>query len=119
MHIYERKFPGNIFVAVSGTRSDGHDFIRDAVAGGCTAVVCENLPGKTEKDICYVQVENSEYALGVICSNYFGQPSKNLKLIGITGTNGKTTIATLLYRIFTKLGYRAGLISTIEVMISG
>ena len=109
---------GNIFVAVRGTRVDGHDFIHDAIAGGCTAVVCETLPDKREKEICYIRVESAGYALGVICSNFFDQPSKKLKLIGVTGTNGKTTVATLLYRIATRLGYRSGLISTIEVLIS-
>ncbi|MBL7113729.1 MAG: UDP-N-acetylmuramoyl-L-alanyl-D-glutamate--2,6-diaminopimelate ligase [Bacteroidales bacterium] len=110
---------GNIFIAVKGTRVDGHDFIQDAISKGCTAIVCETLPGKTAQEICYIRVEDAGYALGLICSNYFDQPSGKLKLIGITGTNGKTTIATLLYRLVTKLGCRAGLISTIEVLISG
>ncbi len=109
---------GNVFIAVKGTRADGHDFIRDAISKGCTAIVCETLPEKTVPDICYIQVKNAGFALGIICSNYFGQPSGKIKLIGITGTNGKTTIATLLYRLITKLGYRAGLISTIEVLIN-
>lgn len=110
---------GNIFIAVKGTRVDGHDFIQDAISKGCTAIVCETLPEKTAQEICYIRVEDAGYALGLICSNYFDQPSGKLKLIGITGTNGKTTIATLLYRLVTKLGCRAGLISTIEVLISG
>ena len=109
---------GNIFVAVPGSRVDGHDFIHDALARGCTAVVCEILPEIQQEDTCMIQVENAGYALGVICSNFYGQPSKNLKLIGITGTNGKTTIATLLYRLAIRMGHRAGLISTIEVLIN-
>lgn len=106
--------PGFLFIAVKGTLSDGHDFINKAVESGARAVVCEHLPGNVEDNVTYVTVKNSAHALGVITSNFFGNPSARIKLVGITGTNGKTTTATLLHKLFTSLGYKAGLISTVE-----
>jgi UDP-N-acetylmuramoyl-L-alanyl-D-glutamate--2,6-diaminopimelate ligase len=105
--------PGSLFVAVLGTKSDGHDFINAAVASGASAIVCEVLPEKQDKKICWIKTNDSARALGVISSEFFGNPSFSLKLAGVTGTNGKTTIATLLYRMFTRLGYKCGLFSTV------
>jgi UDP-N-acetylmuramoyl-L-alanyl-D-glutamate--2,6-diaminopimelate ligase len=102
-----------LFVAIKGTRVDGHDFISDAVKKGAVAIICECLPQKFEDNIIYVKVENTSLVLGFICSTFFDNPSSRLKLIGITGTNGKTTIATLLYKMFMDLGYKVGLLSTI------
>lgn len=104
----------SLFVATKGTQVDGHNYISKAVSSGASAIVCEELPEEINPAVSYVQVENSQKALGLISSNWFNNPSKLLKLVGVTGTNGKTTIATLLHQLFTDLGYEAGLISTIE-----
>jgi len=104
---------GSLFVAVKGTKTDGHNFITDAAKSGALAVICEKLPGSCDKNVCWIQVASSARALGQASSNYYGRPSSDLKLIGVTGTNGKTTIATLLYRMFSGLGYKCGLFSTI------
>ena len=108
---------GTMFFAVKGTQVDGHDYIDKAVENGAAAVVCEKLPKAMADAVTYIQVENSAYALGVGASNFFGNPSEKLRLVGVTGTNGKTTIATLLYRLFTDAGYPSGLLSTIENII--
>jgi UDP-N-acetylmuramoyl-L-alanyl-D-glutamate--2,6-diaminopimelate ligase len=102
-----------LFIAVRGTHVDAHKFIPDAIKKGAVAVICETFPVLTEKNITYIKVHNSGNALGLVCSNFFDNPSTKLKLIGITGTNGKTTIATLLCNLFIEMGYKAGLISTI------
>lgn len=104
----------DLFVAVKGTIIDSHEFIDDAIKGGAVAIVCENIPEQTKKNTTYIKVKDSKNALGHICSNYFENPSAKLKLTGVTGTNGKTTIVSLLYKLFTKLGYPCGLLSTIE-----
>ena len=109
---------GSLFFAVRGTQVDGHDYIDKAVAQGAKAIVCEKLPKTRDEGVTYVQVDNSAYVLGMAASNFFGNPSKKLKLVGVTGTNGKTTIATLLYRLFTDAGYACGLLSTIENIVS-
>lgn len=106
--------PGSMFVAINGMHTDGHMYIDDVVAIGVAAVLCERLPATTRDEVTYIQVEDAAFALGVSASNYFGNPSKKLRLVGITGTNGKTTIATLLYKLFTKLGYQVGLLSTVQ-----
>lgn len=105
---------GSLFIAVRGSGVDGHDYINKAVEKGAVAVVCEEMPFPKNEDVVYVQVENSAAASGYIASNFFERPSQKLKLVGVTGTNGKTTIATLLYKLFTRLGYTCGLISTVE-----
>ncbi len=105
---------GSLFVAVKGTKVDGHDFIENAIRSGASAIICETLPGTLEKGTTYLQVPDSAEVLGWAASNFHGRPSEKLKLIGITGTNGKTTTATLLHDLFLALGYKAGLISTIE-----
>jgi UDP-N-acetylmuramoyl-L-alanyl-D-glutamate--2,6-diaminopimelate ligase len=105
---------GFTFVAVKGTISDGHDYIQKAIELGATIVVCEKLPQTISENITYVAVKNSAVALGVIASNFYNNPSEKLKLTGVTGTNGKTTTVTLLYQLFSGLGYNAGMISTVE-----
>jgi UDP-N-acetylmuramoyl-L-alanyl-D-glutamate--2,6-diaminopimelate ligase len=104
---------GSLFVAVKGYSSDGHDFINSAIASGAVAVICEKLPEKPDTKICWIKTEDSARALGFAASNFFGNPSSSLKLVGVTGTNGKTTIATLLYKMFVRLGYKCGLFSTV------
>ncbi|HVG12256.1 MAG TPA: UDP-N-acetylmuramoyl-L-alanyl-D-glutamate--2,6-diaminopimelate ligase [Flavisolibacter sp.] len=110
---------GCVFIAVKGTSSDGHDFIQKAIESGAAAIVCENMPADVAPDLTYVRVANSAQAAGYIAHAFYKQPSTNLKLVGITGTNGKTTIATLLYKLFTGLGYVCGLVSTVENIIAG
>ena len=103
----------SLFVAVKGYKTDGHDFIESAVKAGAIAVICESIPDPPQKNICWIKTDDSAKALGLAASNYFGNPSYSLKLVGVTGTNGKTTIATLLYRMFLRLGYKCGLFSTV------
>ena len=110
---------GSLFVAVKGYKSDGHDFIDVAVASGASAVICEILPEIMDNKICWIKTNDSAKALGLAASNFFGNPSSSLKLIGVTGTNGKTTIATLLYNMFLRLGYKCGLFSTVCNYING
>ena len=104
---------GTLFVAQRGTKVDGHDYIDGAIEKGAVAVVCETMPKNCTKEVTYVQVANSSRALGLMAANFYGHPSEELSLIGITGTNGKTTTVTLLHHLFRMLGYNAGLISTI------
>jgi len=105
---------GTAFVAVKGVAADGHAFIEKAIEAGAAAIVCEQLPGTLKEGVVYLQVQNSSAAAAWMAHNLYGQPSEKLKLVGVTGTNGKTTIATLLYKLFTSLGYTCGLISTVE-----
>ncbi|MEZ4946383.1 MAG: UDP-N-acetylmuramoyl-L-alanyl-D-glutamate--2,6-diaminopimelate ligase [Cyclobacteriaceae bacterium] len=105
---------GFLFVAVKGTQSDGHEFIKVAIQKGATAIVCEKLPETLSTIITYVTVKDSAKALGTIAANFYGNPSAKLKLVGVTGTNGKTTVVTLLYKLFTSMGYSTGLLSTVE-----
>ncbi|MEO6488908.1 MAG: UDP-N-acetylmuramoyl-L-alanyl-D-glutamate--2,6-diaminopimelate ligase [Ferruginibacter sp.] len=105
---------GGCFIAISGTASNGHDYIDIAIENGASAIVCEKLPQLIRTGITYVEVENSAIACGYISHNFYGEPSSHLKIIGVTGTNGKTTIATLLFNLFTELGYKCGLISTVQ-----
>ncbi|GAA4520547.1 UDP-N-acetylmuramoyl-L-alanyl-D-glutamate--2,6-diaminopimelate ligase [Sphingobacterium thermophilum] len=105
---------GTLFVAVRGVHTDGHLFVGKAVEGKAVAVVVEELPEHTDDAVTYVQVSDSAYALGVLAANFYGNPSQELKLVGVTGTNGKTTVATLLYNLFRQLGYHVGLLSTVE-----
>ena len=109
----------SVFVAVKGTASDGHQFIAKAIEAGAIAVVCEKMPSNSLQGITYVQVASSADAAGVMAHNYYAHPSKQLKLVGVTGTNGKTTIATLLYKLFSCLGYKCGLVSTVENIVAG
>jgi UDP-N-acetylmuramoyl-L-alanyl-D-glutamate--2,6-diaminopimelate ligase len=105
--------PGCLFVAVKGTKTDGHEYIPAVISAGAVAVICEELPGKPDQNICWIKTKDSAEALGIASSNFFGNPSARMKLVGVTGTNGKTTIATLLYRMFIRLGFKCGLFSTV------
>ncbi len=107
----------DVFVAIRGTQIDGHDYITKAVEAGAIAVICEKLPALIVNGVTYVEVGDSKKALAFMASNYYENPSKNLKLIGVTGTNGKTTITSLLYQLFKKAGYKVGLLSTVKVLI--
>lgn len=108
---------GDVFVAIVGTQSDGHDYIEKAISNGCSAVICEKLPSILKDGITYIEVENSNSALAVMASNFYEIPSANLRLIGVTGTNGKTTIASLLYQLFKSAGFKVGLLSTVTIMV--
>jgi UDP-N-acetylmuramoyl-L-alanyl-D-glutamate--2,6-diaminopimelate ligase len=107
----------DVFVAIKGQLVDGHDYIDIAIKNGASAVIVEQLPEKLENRITYIQVHNSNSALAIMASNYYGSPSENLKLVGVTGTNGKTTIASLLYTLFKKAGYKVGLLSTVKILV--
>jgi len=108
---------GSLFVAIGGTQVDGHNFIEKAIELGATAILCEHLPEVLHENTTYLQVENSARTMGLIAANFYGNPSKKLKLVGVTGTNGKTSSVTLLFRLFRKLGYRCGLLSTVQNQI--
>ena len=113
-----RKVSNNdVFVAIKGSLSDGHQFIDKAISLGAAVVVCEDLPATLLENITYVKVQNSNQALSYLAANYYNNPSQKLKLIGITGTNGKTTIASLLFQMFKKAGYKVGLLSTVKIMV--
>lgn len=120
VHFDSRKIEKNaLFIAQKGTQVDGHEFIEKSISAGATAVVCEHFPENLNPDVTYVKVENSSEAMGYIAANFYDNPSEKLKLIGITGTNGKTTTATLTYNLFESLGYAAVLISTIRILVDG
>ena len=108
---------GSCFIALKGSISDGHDYIEAAIANGAKAIVCEVLPAQLKEGVTYVEVENSASAAGYISHNFYNEPSLKIKLVGVTGTNGKTTIVTLLWKLFTGLGYKCGLISTVQNQI--
>lgn len=115
-----RKIENNtLFVAQSGTQVDGHNFIESAIESGATSIVCERKPENLNDSVTYIVVENSSIALGLIASNLYGNPSRELKLIGITGTNGKTTTATLTYNLLESLGFASVLVSTIRILVNG
>ena len=107
----------DVFVAIRGTISDGHDYIGKAISLGAVAIICETFPEDLTNGITYIQVKDSNKALAFMAANYFGNPSQNLKLVGITGTNGKTTIASLLFQLFKKAGFKVGLLSTVKIMV--
>jgi UDP-N-acetylmuramoyl-L-alanyl-D-glutamate--2,6-diaminopimelate ligase len=118
MDFDSRKIEANdVFVAIRGSISDGHDFIEKAILQGAVAVICDTFPEKIAKGITYVKVTDTNSALAFMAANYFGDPSQSLKLVGITGTNGKTTIASLLYQLFKKAGFKVGLLSTVKIMV--
>lgn len=115
LHIDSRKVTkGDVFVAIKGAAADGHQFVDSVAEKGAVAIVCEEMPSALKEGVTYVQVENSGAAAGFMAHNFYGQPSERVKLVGVTGTNGKTTIATLLYKLFTGLGYKCGLLSTVQ-----
>jgi UDP-N-acetylmuramoyl-L-alanyl-D-glutamate--2,6-diaminopimelate ligase len=108
---------GSVFAAIRGVQSDGHVFIDKAVSLGATAVVCEEMPATLSEGVTYLQVANTQEAVAYMAHQFYGEPSRRIKLVGVTGTNGKTTIATVLYKLFTQLGYECGLISTVQNQI--
>ncbi len=110
--------PGNCFIAVKGMQTDGHAFIDTAIANGADAIICEVLPEKIIEAVQYIMVENSAVAAGVMAHNFYGQLTEKIKLVGVTGTNGKTTIATLLFKLFSGLGCKCGLLSTVQNQIA-
>nr|WP_228519102.1 UDP-N-acetylmuramoyl-L-alanyl-D-glutamate--2,6-diaminopimelate ligase [Flavobacterium sp. LC2016-12] len=113
-----RKIEANdVFVAIRGSLSDGHDYIEKAIQLGATAVICDTLPENIEKGITYIKVKDTNTALAFMAANFFGNPSEKLKLVGVTGTNGKTTIASLLFQLFQKAGFKVGLLSTVKIMV--
>lgn len=115
IHFDSRKVKqGDLFVAIPGTQVDGHDFIPTAIANGAACIVCEQLPSEQLDKVAYIQVANAPRALGIIAANYYENPSERLKLVAVTGTNGKTSTVTLLFQLFTEMGYRSGMISTVE-----
>lgn len=107
----------DVFVAIKGSVADGHKYINAAINQGAVAVICETLPEELMNGVTYVEVDSSSKALAIMASNYYEEPSANLKLVGVTGTNGKTTIATLLYQLFKNAGYKVGLLSTVKVLV--
>ncbi|WGH75160.1 UDP-N-acetylmuramoyl-L-alanyl-D-glutamate--2,6-diaminopimelate ligase [Tenacibaculum tangerinum] len=108
---------GDIFVAQKGVTVDGHQFIAKAVSLGATAVICQEIPTDKKEGVTYIKVEDSNTALAIVAANYYENPSKRLQLVGVTGTNGKTTIASLLYQLIKKAGYKVGLLSTVKIMV--
>ena len=106
--------PGCVFVAIRGTQSDGHEYILQAIEKGAIAVICETLPERVTGEVDFLMVADATIALGIVAANFYDNPSTRLKLVGVTGTNGKTTIATLLYKLFREMGYKVGLLSTVE-----
>lgn len=108
---------GSLFIAVRGTITDGHTFIKTAIQQGAAAILCEEFPTEINPNVAYVQVQDSARAMGLVAANFFDYPSQKLKLVGVTGTNGKTSVATLLFRLFRSLGYRCGLLSTVQNQI--
>jgi len=118
IHFDSRKVEeGDFFIAQVGTQSDGHNFITKAIESGAKAILCERLPENIDSEVSYIKVENTSKALSTVAHNYYNCPSDHIKLVGVTGTNGKTTIASLLYELFTKLGYKVGLLSTVTNFI--
>ncbi|MBO3115749.1 UDP-N-acetylmuramoyl-L-alanyl-D-glutamate--2,6-diaminopimelate ligase [Winogradskyella sp. DF17] len=107
----------DVFVAISGVTMDGHQFIESAISSGAIVIICETLPQILKDGITYVEVSSANMALAYMASNYYEHPSKNLKLVGVTGTNGKTTVTSLLYQLFKKAGFKVGLLSTVKIMV--
>lgn len=106
-----------IFYAIKGTQVDGHNFISQVILSGCTVIVCEALPKNLEANVCYLKVENTSAAMAFMAAKFYDEPSKEIKLVGVTGTNGKTTVATLLFNLFRSFGYSVGLLSTVQNQI--
>ena len=108
----------DVFIAISGSLTDGHKYIENVIKAGAAVIVCEVLPKTLKEGVTYIEVANSNKALAYIAANYYTHPSENLKLIGVTGTNGKTTVSSLLYQLFKKAGYKVGLLSTVKIMVN-
>jgi UDP-N-acetylmuramoyl-L-alanyl-D-glutamate--2,6-diaminopimelate ligase len=107
-----------LFIAIKGTAVNGHQFIEKAIISGSVAIVCEELPTQLNDNVTYIKVKDTSYALGIIACNYYDNPSEKIKLVGVTGTNGKTTTVTLLFNLFKALGYNVGLLSTVQNKIN-
>ncbi len=115
LHIDSRKVEqGSVFIAVKGTQVDGHEYIEKAINQGAVVIVAETIPADKKDGLVYVQVKDSASAAGLLASAFYGNPTQHMKVVGVTGTNGKTTVCTLLYQLFEKLGYKCGLISTVQ-----
>ena len=110
---------GDMFIAMKGTQVDGHEYIAAAEENGAVAIVCENMPEKQNPEIAYIHLPDAQNVVGKLATTFYGNPTQKLKLVGVTGTNGKTTIATLLYQMFSKMGHRCGLLSTVCNYING
>lgn len=110
---------GDLFIAVNGTMADGHNYINKAVESGAVAVLCEVIPTDVSADVTYIKVKNTEQVVGQVATTFYGNPTEKLRLVGVTGTNGKTTIATVLYEMFRRMGHKAGLLSTVVNYIDG
>ncbi|MEO8820258.1 MAG: Mur ligase domain-containing protein, partial [Ginsengibacter sp.] len=108
---------GTCFIAVKGTITDGHEYIAKAITNGASVIVCETIPEKIDDKIRYVIVANSARAAAIMAHNFYGRVTEKISLVGVTGTNGKTTVATLLFKLFSSLGYKCGLISTVQNQI--
>jgi UDP-N-acetylmuramoyl-L-alanyl-D-glutamate--2,6-diaminopimelate ligase len=108
----------SLFIAVKGTLSDGHKYINETITKGAIAILCENFPKELNKSVTYIKVKDTTAALGIIAANFYDNPSESIKLVGVTGTNGKTTTVTLLFNLFKKLGYKVGLLSTVKNQIN-
>ena len=111
--------PGHLFVAIKGTQTDGHQYVAKAIEQGAVAILCEKMPDERDASVCYAQVESTEAVVGEVATTFCGNPTSKVKLVGVTGTNGKTTIATLLYNIYRQLGFKCGLLSTVCNYIEG
>ncbi|RED50177.1 UDP-N-acetylmuramoyl-L-alanyl-D-glutamate--2,6-diaminopimelate ligase [Seonamhaeicola aphaedonensis] len=119
IHFDSRRVEENdLFVAISGTVVDGHDYIKNAIEQKAIAIICEELPQVLAEGVTYVEVDNSNRALAFLASNFYGAPSENLRLVGVTGTNGKTTVTSLLYQLFKNAGYKVGLLSTVKILVN-
>ena len=110
---------GHMFIAVKGTQADGHNYINTAIEKGAKAILCEVIPQDINPNITYIKIENTETNVGQVATTFYGNPSQKLHLVGVTGTNGKTTIATTLYNLFRQMGHHAGLLSTVVNCIDG
>ncbi|MEY2738969.1 MAG: UDP-N-acetylmuramoylalanyl-D-glutamate--2,6-diaminopimelate ligase, partial [Bacteroidota bacterium] len=106
-----------VFVAIRGTLSDGHDYIEKAISLGARVIICEIFPNTLHDNVTYIQVADTNEALAFLAANFYDNPADKIKLVGVTGTNGKTTIASLLYQLFKKAGYKVGLLSTVKIMV--
>lgn len=109
--------PGFAYFAIKGTHVDGHQFIDAAIQAGAVAIFCQQLPASLNESVCYVLVEDTQAVVGIVAAKFYGNPSQSMKVVGVTGTNGKTTVTTLAYRLFCELGYKCGLISTVRNLI--
>ena len=116
--MYSRKIEKNdVFIAQKGVSVDGHLYIEKAISLGATVIICEDFPSDKKQGVTYIQVEDANVALAIMASNFYENPSSKFAVVGVTGTNGKTTIASLLYQLFHKAGYKVGLLSTVKILV--